>query len=134
MTDLYEHFKARVPEGWSRVMAMPLPEGGAPGSYAEATLSTAFGDVWLRPNLSVRERRIAVLTVLTLFGRDDITRLHVSSALSKGDLDFDDLEELAVTLAVYAGAPAATTFYLLIEEVRRARRQDGQAEEGESGA
>jgi 3-oxoadipate enol-lactonase/4-carboxymuconolactone decarboxylase len=120
MEDLYHELRSRVAEGWGRAMAGPPPETGEPGSYPDVTIALAFGDVWNRPHLTVRERRIAVLTALTLYGRDDITRFHLRSALQRGDLSHSDIEELAVTIAVYAGAPAATTLFMLDREERSA--------------
>jgi alkylhydroperoxidase/carboxymuconolactone decarboxylase family protein YurZ len=116
MDDLYGPLRARVAEGWTGAMVGPPPNTGAAGSYPDVTIALAFGDVWNRPHLTVRERRIAVLTALTLYGRDDITRFHLQSALQRGDLSHADIEELAVTIAVYAGAPAATTLYMLARQ------------------
>jgi 4-carboxymuconolactone decarboxylase len=129
MDDLYGPLRARVADGWAAAMAGPPPETGEAGSYPDATIALAFGDLWNRSRLSVRERRIAVLTALTLYGRDDITRFHLQSALRRGDLDHDDIEELALTIAVYAGAPAATTLYLLARQ-----EAAGDSRDAEGGA
>jgi 4-carboxymuconolactone decarboxylase len=116
MEDLYAALRARAATGWSRANVFPFPHGYPPGSYGDVSTSFVFGDIWNRTQLSVRERRIAKLAVLAGFARDDITRYHVRSALELGDLNPEDLDELALTLACYMGFPLASTFLLLVEE------------------
>ena len=96
--------------GWSRAMSFPPPPAMPEGSFGEFVGEVGFSMVWNREVLTPRERRMVILTVLALFGRDDITQLHMGSALDLGDLSSDDLEDMAVTIAAYAGMPRGVAF------------------------
>lgn len=112
MEDLYAHLRERGDVGWDRVMRSPReivdPE---PGSYQDITRTVLFGDIWQRPHLTLRERRLIVLTLLAVYGRDDPLGYHLAGALRSGDLDPDALHEIVIQLAFYAGWPAASTFF-----------------------
>ena len=103
MTDAIRPLVSRVPEGWSRAVAAPPPPEPAPGSFAEFASAVAFGELWNREELSVRERRIAVLAALATQGSWEGVATHLSSAVALGDLTRAEVEEIAVTLSVYAG-------------------------------
>lgn len=118
----YEHMRERADIGWERVMQTPV-EGGdaAPGSYPNLSHRILFGDLWQRPHLSLRERRLVVLTLLAVYGRDEPLAYHLRGALRSGDLGVADLDELVIQLAFYAGWPTSST---LFGAVRRAVASD----------
>lgn len=102
--------------GWHTAMGTPAPEmWGEWGRFAGAV---GFGDVWNREHLTGREKRLVVLTVLALAGRSDSLALHLGASVRKGELDPDDLEELAVVLTAYAGLPVGTDFTAVSTRVR----------------
>jgi 4-carboxymuconolactone decarboxylase len=114
--DAYAILRSQVQDGWDRVNVFSLPGPFPPGSYADVALNVVFGDVWNRTQLSTRERRLAVLAVLAGFGRDELSRYHVRSALELGELSPEDLDELCLTLGCYMGFGLASMFSLLVEE------------------
>lgn len=127
--DLYALLRARAPEGWRRVMQTPMEvTDPVPGSYPDLSNSILFGDLWQRPHLSLRERRLVVLTVLALYGRDEPMTYHLHGALESGDLDADDLHELVVQLAFYAGWPAGSTLFGAFNRAIAARADDDAAD------
>ena len=67
---------------------------------------TAWNDVWNRPGLPRRERSIIVLSVAASLGAWGEFRIHVRGALNNG-LSRDDIKEVLMQVAVYAGVPAA---------------------------
>jgi 4-carboxymuconolactone decarboxylase len=97
--------------GWDRAMGTPTPE--TMGGFGEFAAAVAFGDVWNRERLSDRERRLIILTVLALWGRDDVCSMHLGASIRKGEFDKDDLDEIAITLTAYAGMPVGTGFAML---------------------
>lgn len=113
--------------GWARAMSFPAPPALPEGSFGEFVGDVGFGMVWNREQLSPRERRILVLTVLAMFGRDDITRMHMGSALDLGHLSAEDLEDMAVTIAAYGGFPRGVAFDQLRQRLV-AERSDGESE------
>lgn len=96
--------------GWANAMSMPVPPAAPPGSFHEYMAEVAIARMWSRGQLSPRERRIVVLTALAMFGRDDLTKVHMGAALDLGQLSSEDLEEIAVTIATYGGFPCGVTF------------------------
>jgi 3-oxoadipate enol-lactonase/4-carboxymuconolactone decarboxylase len=76
----------------------------------------AWGDVWARPGLSRRDRSIATLAALVTLGAEDELRLHVRSALRNG-VTVDELAEVLLHTALYAGLPRANRAFALAREV-----------------
>jgi 4-carboxymuconolactone decarboxylase len=126
--DLYGPLRDRAAAGWERVMQSPV-EGAdaAPGSYPDISLSVLFGDLWQRPHLSVRERRLVVLALLAAYGRTEPMAYHLGGALRSGDCTPADLDELVVQVAFYAGWPAGSTLYGAVQQAVEQHR--GAAEE-----
>jgi 4-carboxymuconolactone decarboxylase len=101
--------------GWERAIGTPVPE--TMGAFGEFSAAVAFGDVWNRERLTVRERRLVVLTVAAMTARDEACATHLAASIRKGELDLDDLDEIAITLAAYAGMTIGTSFALLARRV-----------------
>jgi hypothetical protein len=63
------------------------------------------------------ERRIITLTVLAMLRTHHIHgKLHVKAALDSGHLTEDELREIAVQIAYYAGWPVATSFEWTVDK------------------
>src|SRR4026209_1391696 len=67
----------------------------------------AWGEIWTRPGLDERSRRVLVIGTMVALGRWDELRLHVRAALAHGGLTADDIKEVLLQQAVYCGVPAA---------------------------
>jgi len=77
---------------------------------------TAWGEVWSRPGLTRRERSIAVLTSMISLGHHDEFVMHVHAALRNG-LTPDEIKEVILQSAIYAGVPAANTAFKLANPI-----------------
>jgi 4-carboxymuconolactone decarboxylase len=66
-----------------------------------------WGEIWTRPGLDVRTRRILVIGTLIALGRWDEFRMHAGAAMTEGGFSHDDLKEIVMQQAVYCGIPAA---------------------------
>lgn len=77
----------------------------------------AWDEIWNRPRLDHRTRRMLVLATTVALGRWEEFSLHVRAALESGDLDADDLKEVLLQSAVYCGVPAANTAFRQAREV-----------------
>jgi 4-carboxymuconolactone decarboxylase len=71
----------------------------------------AWGEIWTRPGLDQRTRRILVLGTLIALGRFDEFRMHALAALNEGGFSADDLKEIVLQQAIYCGVPAANTAF-----------------------
>jgi 4-carboxymuconolactone decarboxylase len=76
----------------------------------------AWGSVWTREGLDRRTRSCITLAVLTALGRDDELKLHVHAARRNG-LTPQEIGEVLLHTAVYAGVPAANRAFALAQEV-----------------
>ena len=114
--DFYAALRARSQAGWEAVMQTPQEGGDAPpGSYPDLSNSILMGDIWQRPGITMRERRLVVLTLLAGYGRIEPMEYHLRGALRSGDLDRESLEALVVQIAFYGGWPASSTLYLAVQ-------------------
>jgi 4-carboxymuconolactone decarboxylase len=77
----------------------------------------AWGEIWTRPGLDERSRRILVLGTLVALGRWDELRLHARAALIEGGFSVADLTEIVLQQAVYCGIPAANAAFEALREV-----------------
>ena len=106
-------------------------EAMEPGDvFLEQTLDRVFGEVWTRPALTRRERRLITLATIAMTGAPTAMEVHVRSALASGDLSLDEMIEVATHFAQYAGFPLATGLYTTAQRIAaeiegRARTADG---------
>ena len=67
----------------------------------------AWGEIWTRPGLDERTRRILTIGTTVALGRWEEFRLHVRAALDTGGMTADDVKEILLQQAIYCGIPAA---------------------------
>lgn len=95
-----------------------------PGSAMEWFERTAWADVWQRPGLSMREKRLVTLAVLGLHGTDRTLGLHLRGALESGDLTEEDMDGFLVHFGVYAGFPRSSFVASTLARVQEERAAD----------
>src|SRR5262249_30682683 len=83
----------------------------------------AWGEIWSRPGLDRKTRSCITLALLVALGRDHEVAMHVRAALRNG-LTVDEIKEVLLHTAVYAGVPAANSAFAIAQRVL--------AEEGEA--
>ncbi|WP_454759578.1 bifunctional 3-oxoadipate enol-lactonase/4-carboxymuconolactone decarboxylase PcaDC [Caulobacter segnis] len=77
----------------------------------------AWNEVWGRPGLDHRTRRLLVLAICASLARWEEFRLHVRAGLEQGGFTVDELKEVLMQTAIYAGVPAANTAFTEASEV-----------------
>ncbi len=75
----------------------------------------AWGGVWTRPGLTLRERSLLVLTILATLGHHEELRLHTRATRNTGATPAD-VAEAMMHVAAYAGIPAANSAMRIIKE------------------
>jgi 4-carboxymuconolactone decarboxylase len=78
----------------------------------------AWGDVWSRPGLSRHTRSCITLAMLAALHHDDELAMHVRGALRNG-VSRDEIVEVLLQVAVYAGVPAANRAFGIAQRVLR---------------
>ena len=87
------------------------------GDLGRYIVEFAFGDIYSREGLGLREREIATIAVLTaLGGREPQLRVHLNAALNIG-LTPQDIEEIIIQTVPYAGFPTAINAMRLWQDV-----------------
>ena len=71
----------------------------------------AWHEVWGRPGLDHRTRRLLVIAITASLGRWEEFRLHVRAGLSQRGFTQEELKETLLQTAIYAGVPAANTAF-----------------------
>jgi 3-oxoadipate enol-lactonase/4-carboxymuconolactone decarboxylase len=76
----------------------------------------AWGEIWNRPGLDRRTRSCVTISVLTALGRQEELALHIRAGLNNG-LSKQEIVELLLHTAVYAGIPAANTGFRIASDI-----------------
>ena len=84
----------------------------------------AWGEVWSRPGLSRAERSMITLTALVVLRQDEELAMHLRAALRNG-LTPDQIAEVLLHTAVYAGVPAANRAFAIAARVLAEAGQAG---------
>lgn len=85
--------------------------------FAQYLIEFPFGDIYSRPGLDLRSREIATVAALTALGNAaPQLKVHIGAALHVG-LTQDEIIEVIMQMAVYAGFPAALNGLFAAKEV-----------------
>jgi 3-oxoadipate enol-lactonase/4-carboxymuconolactone decarboxylase len=95
--------------------------------FQEMITRIAWHEVWGRIGLDERTRRLLVIAVTASLGRWEEFSLHTRAGLTHGSFSADELKEVLMQLAIYAGVPAANTAFA------HARRIIGELNGGGGG-
>lgn len=86
------------------------------GDFFAYTADHLFADIWCRPGLSDRDRRLLLIGLLTGAGAADVLGIQVPAAHANGELDDEALREIVVFLSHYAGWPNGARLNSVVEE------------------
>ena len=90
----------------------------------------AWGEVWTRPGLTRPERSMITLTALACLRQEEELAMHVRAALRNG-LTPEQIREVLLQVAIYAGVPAANRAFAIAQGVLADAAQAGPADEAE---
>ena len=76
----------------------------------------AWGSVWSRPGLDRRTRSMLVIALMAALGHEDELAMHFRATRNTG-ATADDVKEVLLMVAVYAGVPAANTAIRIAKRV-----------------
>ncbi len=108
----------------SKVYGWHVDDG--PGDFFHYTVEHLFAEIWNRPGLSMRDRRLLLLGLLVGDGSFDVVPLQLGAALANDELDEESARELVVFLAHYAGWPAGARLLTIVEQALAAKARDQQ--------
>lgn len=109
-------------ETMSEVYGWDVQDG--PGDFFGYTADHLFADIWNRPALSTRDRRLLLIGLLAGTGSADVLGIQIPAAHRRGELDDAALREIVVFLCHYAGWPMGARLNSVVEETIRTSRRD----------
>ncbi len=86
----------------------------------EAVTGLAWGAVWGRPGLSLKDRSLVTVSVLIATGRSHELKLHINGLLNNGWTEAE-LQEILLHAGCYCGMPATVDGFRQAREVLRER-------------
>ncbi|MDG5483033.1 carboxymuconolactone decarboxylase family protein [Mycolicibacterium gadium] len=110
--------------GWE----MPDIEGDP---FFDLTVDHLFGTIWTRPGLSMRDKRIMTLTVVTAVGNADLAEIQANAALANGEMTETELKEMAIFLTHYLGFPLGSKLDGVVSSVIKKRKKAAERGQGE---
>ena len=102
-----------------------------PGEYFALTADHLFGTIWSRPGLSMRDKRIMTLTVVTALGITDLAEIQANAALHNEELTPEELKEMAIFLTHYLGFPLGSKLDGVVTKVVGKRKKAAEKGDGE---
>jgi 4-carboxymuconolactone decarboxylase len=99
----------------SEVYGWEVQDG--PGDFFGITVEHLFADIWTRPGLTLRDRRLLLIGLLTGQGMQDVADIQIGAALRRGDLTPDELREIAIFLTHYAGWPSGARLSMAVDKL-----------------
>jgi 4-carboxymuconolactone decarboxylase len=106
--------RARGLRKMEQVYGFDMTDGS--GDFFAYTADHLFADIWNRPGLSDRDRRLLLIGLLSGQGAPDVLGIQVPAAHASGDLDDAALREIVVFLSHYAGWPQGARLNSIVEE------------------
>jgi 4-carboxymuconolactone decarboxylase len=106
---------------------MPNIEGD---DFFALTVDHLFGNIWTRPGLSMRDKRLMTLAVVTALGLQDLAEVQVNAALENDELTETELKEMAIFLTQYVGFPLASGFNGVVSRVAGKRKKAAERGDG----
>lgn len=117
--DSFTHLRER---GMRRMLEVTCADENTPAppieprSVEDHAVTVVFGDLWCGEALSDRDRRLVTLGVLGALGADRELPWHIKGALDSGDLTPEQLREVTLQIAHYAGVPRGASMSAIIRE------------------
>ncbi|MGW5075048.1 carboxymuconolactone decarboxylase family protein [Rhodococcus sp. NPDC004095] len=99
--------RARGLKTMKTVYGWEMPSGDL-GDFYTQTVEHLFGEIWNRPGLTIRDRRLLVLGALAAQGQFDLAKVQINAALQNEELTEEQMEEIVILLAHYVGYPLAS--------------------------
>jgi 4-carboxymuconolactone decarboxylase len=86
------------------------------GDFFGYTADHLFADIWTRPGLTDRDRRLLLIGMLAGQGAADVLGIQVPAAYANGELDDEALREIVIFVCHYAGWPNGARLNSVVED------------------
>ena|SRR5690348_142911 len=79
--------------------------------FQDMITRNVWNEIWNRPGLDHKTRRLLTVAMTALLGAWEEFRLHVRAGLEQNGFTQDELKEVLLQVAAYAGVPRANTAF-----------------------
>ena len=94
------------------------------GDFFRYTADHLFADIWNRPGLTDRDRRLFLIGLLVGQRANDVLTIQIPAALANGELDAEALRELVILACHYDGWPNGSRMNAVVEDsIAKAERK-----------
>jgi 4-carboxymuconolactone decarboxylase len=121
MGDTMDELRRKGLEKMNEVYAWEMPD--VPGEFFALTVEHLFGRIWTRPGLSMRDRRMMLVAVLTTLGQEELLEVQVNAVLQNEELTREELREMAIFLTHYVGFPLGSKLDGVLKRVTAKRKK-----------
>lgn len=122
---------ARGEESFMYVNVMPVTPHRDNPYQGAGILNFVFGEMWLRPGLDMKARRLITVACVAFQGAPIPILSHVYAALKSRDISFEEMDEFALHFAAYSGWPQASHLNQVIAEQKQRCLNEWATEEKE---
>ena len=113
-------------EKMEEVYGFDMTDGA--GDFFGITADHLFAEIWTRPGLSDRDRRLLLIGLLAGSGGHDVLTIQIPAAYAAGELDDEQLREIVIFLCHYAGWPNGARINSIVEDtIAKAARAAAKA-------
>jgi 4-carboxymuconolactone decarboxylase len=84
--------------------------------FQEYITNNAWGEIWSRPGLTKRERSLITIALLAALRFEEELVMHIKATKNTGASE-DEIKEVLLHTAVYAGVPAANSAFKIAKKV-----------------
>jgi 4-carboxymuconolactone decarboxylase len=101
-------------EKMEEVYGFEMTDGA--GDFFRYTADHLFADIWNRPGLSNRDRRLLLIGLLAGSGGQDVLTIQIPAAHAAGELSDEELREITILMCHYAGWPMGSRVNAIVED------------------
>lgn len=92
----------------------PLPRGSS--DFFDLMIENLFCDVWTRPALSQRDRRLLMIGAICAMGESMTFGIQAKAALKNEELTAEQLREVLIHMTQYVGYPRVAPLVAIVEQ------------------
>jgi alkylhydroperoxidase/carboxymuconolactone decarboxylase family protein YurZ len=112
---------------WPSTLTGPtgrFPAAQLAPDFFDHVQQAAFGELWSRPGLAVRDRSLITVAMLAALGHHEELKAHLVGARNVG-ISAEELVEALMQVSIYAGVPAAAAALRTAAEVLEVPAEHG---------
>jgi 4-carboxymuconolactone decarboxylase len=84
--------------------------------FQQFITEVAWGSIWARPYLDRKARHLVTIAMLAALGKENELAMHIRATENTG-VTPDEVREVLLQVAVYAGVPAANSAFAVAKRV-----------------